>query len=194
MNDRLLWYATRGAGATSLLLLTAVLVLGVLGARRFEAAGWPRFLVTALHRNLSLVAVAFLALHIVTAIVDPFTHLGLAALVPFGSPYRTLWLGLGAVAFELLLAIVATSLVRGWLGHTAWRAVHWLAYVSWPVAVAHGWGTGTDAAAAWMLALDGVCALAVAAAVWFRLRGPAADPLQADRDRFRSAVRREPGS
>jgi hypothetical protein len=59
----------------------------------------------------------FLALHIVTAVVDPFTHLGwLTAVVPFSSNYRTFWLGLGTITFELLLAIVATSLARGFIG------------------------------------------------------------------------------
>ena len=155
MNDTILWYATRGAGAVSLVLLSGVVVLGILGAVRFEAPGWPRFLTTGLHRNLSLVAVVFLLLHIVTAVVDPFTHLGWgAALVPFGSYYRTFWLGLGVVAIDLMAAIVVSSLLRGWFGHRTWRLVHWLAYASWPIAVVHGWGTGTDSGAGWMLALD----------------------------------------
>src|SRR6478672_9454994 len=131
MNDTILWYTTRGAGAVSLVLLSAVVVLGVLSTLRFESASWPRFLTTGLHRNLSLTAVVFLALHIVTAVVDPFTHLGwLAAIVPFDSYYRTFWLGLGGIAFELLLAITVTSVVRRALGHSAWAAVHWLSYAA----------------------------------------------------------------
>ena len=99
MSDTLLWYTTRGAGAVSLLLLSAVMVMGILGTTRFEAPGWPRFLTTALHRNLSLVAVVFLALHVVTAVVDPYTNLGwTAAILPFSSWYRTFWLGLGTIA------------------------------------------------------------------------------------------------
>ena len=90
MSDTLLWYTTRGAGAVSLVLLTAVIVLGILSALRVQAAGWPRFLTTGLHRNLALMTLVFLALHIVTAVVDPFTHLGwLTAVVPFSSSYRT---------------------------------------------------------------------------------------------------------
>src|ERR1700674_46704 len=138
MNDMVLWYATRGAGAVSLVLLTAVVVLGVLSTLRIEVASWPRFLTTGLHRNVALMTLVFLALHIVTAVVDPFTHLGwLAAVLPFSSYYRTFWLGLGTIAFELLIAISVTSLVRGIIGHAAWRAIHWLSYASWPVAVIH---------------------------------------------------------
>jgi predicted ferric reductase len=192
MSDILLWYATRGAGVVSLLLLTGVVVLGVLSVHRFEMAGWPRFLTVGLHRNVSLLAVVFLALHILTAVVDPFTNLGwVAALVPFGSYYRTFWLGLGTIAADLVAAIVVTSLLRGFIGAGAWRLVHWLAYAAWPVAVLHGIGTGTDAGSAWLLAIQVLCALAVAAAVALRLLTKSPDPLAEDRARFRARVRRD---
>ena len=191
MNDTILWYTTRGAGAVSLVLLSTVVVLGVLSTLRYETASWPRFLTTGLHRNVSLTAVIFLALHIVTAVVDPFTHLGwLAAVVPFSSYYRTFWLGLGVVAFELLLAISVTSLIRGFIGHAAWRAVHWLAYASWPVAVIHSLGTGTDTWSAWMLVIVVACSLSVLGAVGARLLLRSPDPLAADRAQFRDRVSR----
>jgi methionine sulfoxide reductase heme-binding subunit len=186
-----LWYATRGAGAVSLVLLSTVVVLGVLSALRLQSTSWPRFLTTGLHRNIALTAVVFLSLHIVTAIVDPFTHLGwAAALIPFSSYYRTFWLGLGAVALELLLAIVVTSLVRGLIGHSAWRAIHWLAYASWPVAILHGFGTGTDVWSVWFLALSAICIGAVAVAALFRLLWQANDPLVEARTTFRGTVSR----
>jgi sulfoxide reductase heme-binding subunit YedZ len=181
MSSQLLWYTTRGAGAVSLVLLSAVAVLGLLARLRFEAHGWPRFLSAAVHGDLALMTLVFLVLHIVTAVVDPFTHLGLAALVPFGSYYRTLWLGLGAIAFELLLAIVATSLLRKHLGARVWRAIHWLAYVSWPVAVLHGIGTGTDRTALWMVVIDIVCVAAVAIALIWRVLAAPPDPLADER-------------
>jgi hypothetical protein len=80
-----------------------------------------------------------------------------------------LWLGLGTVAFDLLLALVATSLLRARIGLRGWRAVHWLAYVSWPVALVHGLGTGTDAKSGWLLVLSAVCTLAVATAIVLRV-------------------------
>jgi methionine sulfoxide reductase heme-binding subunit len=192
MNNSILWYATRGAGAVSLVLFSAVVVLGVLSTLRFESTSWPRFLTTGLHRNIALTALVFLTLHIVTAVVDPFTHLGwLAAVVPFSSYYRTFWLGLGAIAFELLVAIAVTSLVRGLIGHAAWRAIHWLSYASWPVAVIHGFGTGTDTWSAWMLIINVVCITAVGGAVAARLLMRSPDPLAADRARFRDRVSRK---
>jgi len=192
MNDTILWYTTRGAGAVSLVLLSAVVVLGVLSTLRFESASWPRFLTTGLHRNIALTALVFLALHIVTAVIDPFTHLGwLPAVVPFSSYYRTVWLGLGTIAVELIVAVSVTSLVRGFIGHAAWRTIHWLSYASWPVAVLHSFGTGTDAWSVWMLVLDFVCILAVLAAVGARLSARPPDPLAADRARFRERVSRK---
>src|SRR3989449_3358311 len=175
----------------TLILLTAVVVLGILTVLRVQSPTWPRFLTTGLHRNLALMTLVFLTLHIVTAVVDPFTHLGwAAALIPFSSYYRTFWLGLGVISFELLLAIVVTSLVRGYLGHNAWRAIHWLTYAAWPVGVLHGIGTGTETWSAWMLAITAVCVAAVGAAVVMRLTSGSTDPLATARASFRTAVDR----
>ncbi len=176
-----------------MILLSAVVVLGVLSSLRFQSARWPRFLTPALHRNLALMTLVFLALHVVTAVVDPFTHLGwLTVVVPFASYYRTLWLGLGTIAFELLGAIVVTSLLRNLIGQAAWRLIHWLAYASWPVAVVHSFGTGTDALSVWFIVLSIVCVVSVTIAVVYRLLQPPADPLAAARGEFRSGVSRRP--
>jgi methionine sulfoxide reductase heme-binding subunit len=170
MNTKALWYLTRGTGVVSLILLTAVLVLGVLGTTRWRSERWPRFLVAGLHRNLSLFAIAFVAVHVVTAVVDGFAPIRLVdAVVPFVSPYRPIWLGLGALAFDLLLALTLTSLLRARIGLRLWRAVHWLAYAAWPLALVHGLGTGSDSRLGWLAILTLCCAGAVAVAVVVRL-------------------------
>ena len=190
MNDQLLWYTTRAAGTVSLILLTAVVVIGLLARLRFEVAGWPRFLSAALHGNLAFMTLAFLALHIVTAVVDPFTSLGITpVLVPFGSSYRTFWLGLGTVAFELLIAIVVTSLLRRRIGARAWRVVHWAAYASWPVAVVHGLGTGTDARSVWLMGITIICVTSVVLVGLWRLAAAPEDPLAAARRQAANASR-----
>lgn len=171
------WYLTRSTGVVSLLLLTAVVILGMLGPMRAPASSrWPRFALGTLHRDLSLLVVLVLIIHIATTVLDGYAPIGwLDAVIPFRSAYRPLWLGLGALSFDLLLAIVATSLIRVRLGYNRWRAVHWLAYASWPIAVFHGLGTGTDGAQTWLLALTGACVLAVLGAVVSRVqRDPAA--------------------
>jgi hypothetical protein len=134
--------------------------------------------VDALHRDVALAAVALLVLHVVTTVLDSFAPIGLLdVVVPFRSAYRPLWLGLGALAFDLLLALTLTSLLRRRLGFGAWRAVHWAAYACWPLALVHGLGTGSDTRYGWMLALTLACVLAVLAAAAWRLQRRAAIPL-----------------
>jgi sulfoxide reductase heme-binding subunit YedZ len=170
-NSKALWYLARGTGLVALLLLTATIVLGVIGANRWSSRAWPRMVTGSLHKNLSLLAVAFLAVHILTVVTDSFvTITWLNAFVPFTGTYRPLWLGLGAVAGDLLLALIVTSLARRVIGVRTWRAVHWLAYACWPVALAHGLGTGTDRQQPWALAVYLACVAAVVAAVAWRLR------------------------
>jgi sulfoxide reductase heme-binding subunit YedZ len=169
-SSQALWFASRGTGVVCLLLLTASVALGVITTVRFETPHWPRFVLQGLHRNISLLILVFICLHVATTVIDGFVPIGyLDAVVPFRSPYRTLWLGLGAVAFDLLLALAITSVVRARLGHRVWRAVHWLAYACWPIALVHGLGTGSDARQGWMVALDIVALIAVCAAVSWRL-------------------------
>jgi methionine sulfoxide reductase heme-binding subunit len=164
------WYLARGTGAVALVLLTASVVIGILGSVRFVAERWPRFAIDAVHRDVSLLVLVVLVIHIVTSVLDGFAPITLLdGVIPFNSPYRPLWLGLGTLSFDLLVAIAVTSLVRRRLGYRAWRAVHWLAYASWPVAVLHGLGTGSDTTQWWMLALTVVCIVAVLVAVWLRI-------------------------
>ncbi|MCX4744754.1 ferric reductase-like transmembrane domain-containing protein [Kitasatospora sp. NBC_01287] len=165
-----LWYATRAGGTVALLLLTATVVLGIVAGGQYAPKRIARFEIGALHRNLSILTLAFLALHIVTAIADTFVHLTwLDAFVPFASSYRPLWLGLGTLAFDLLLAVLVTSAVRLRIGQRRWKAVHWLAYASWPLALFHGAGTGTDTRLSLQLVLSTGCLAIVMVAVWWRL-------------------------
>ncbi len=164
------WYLSRGTGVVALLLLTASVVLGVLGPLRYTAERWPRFAIDSLHRDVSLLVVAVLVVHILTSVLDSFAPIRLIdAVIPFVSLYRPLWLGLGALSFDLIIALVITSLVRRRLGYRSWRRIHWLAYASWPVAVFHGLGTGTDTKLWWMLLLTVACVAAVVVAVAVRI-------------------------
>ncbi len=173
MSSHALWYATRGAGVVSLLILTTIVVLGVAGVTRWKSTRWPRFVVAGLHRNLSLLALVFIAFHVLSTVADGYAPISLLnAVLPFSSSYRPVWLGLGAVAFDLLLALSITSMVRRRIGYSRWRAVHWLAYASWPVALVHGLGTGTDARVGWMQILTVVCVGLVVAAVLWRVGSP----------------------
>ncbi len=165
-NPSAYWYLTRGTGAVSLALLTLTVALGVANVRRVHAERLPRFVIDAVHRNASLLAVVFVAVHVVTSLLDGYAPIRLADVVlPFGSAYRPLWLGFGALSLDLLVAVIVTSLLRRRFGHRAWRATHWLAYASWPVALLHSLGTGSDTRTTWMLVLTGGCLIVVIVAV-----------------------------
>jgi methionine sulfoxide reductase heme-binding subunit len=165
-----LWYFARGTGVVSLLLLTAAVALGVLNAIRWRSERWPAFVITGLHRNVTLVALAFVGVHVLTNVADGYAPIRLVdAVVPFVSAYRPIWLGLGAVAFDLLVALIVTSLLRLRIGYHRWKKTHWLAYAAWPVALVHGLGAGTDVRSGWMLVLTFACIAVVLFAVLWRI-------------------------
>jgi methionine sulfoxide reductase heme-binding subunit len=173
-----LWYLTRGTGAAALVLLTLTLVLGVVNVERFASPRFPRFVVDGWHRTISLLVCVLLAIHIGTSVLDGYAPIRLVdAVVPFVSVYRPLWLGLGALALDLLVALVLTSLLRHRIGVRAWRAVHWAAYACWPLAFLHGLGTGSDVRPGWMTYLALGCAALVVMAVTVRLADRRTAPL-----------------
>lgn len=172
-----LWFITRATGITALILLTVTVALGVANVRRLRPGALPRFVLEAVHRNVALLSVTFLVAHIATSVLDGYVPVRwLDAVVPFGSAYRPFWLGLGAIAFDLLIAVTLTSLVRRRLGYRAWRTTHWLAYGSWPIALVHGLGMGSDAGAGWSIVVTLGCVAVVLIAVAVRLAGRHAAP------------------
>jgi sulfoxide reductase heme-binding subunit YedZ len=165
------WYLTRATGVVALLLLTLVVALGVADVSRISSPYWPRFLTDGVHRRASMLALVFLVIHIITSVLDTYAPISLLdTVIPFHSAYRPIWLGLGAAAFDLLLAVLITSLVKARVGVRNWRLIHWLAYACWPLAVIHGLGTGSDVRRGWMLLIDVVCLAVVLGAVWVRVR------------------------
>jgi sulfoxide reductase heme-binding subunit YedZ len=164
------WYFGRGTGVVTLVLLTIVVALGV-GARSGRTAfGLPRFAVNLIHRNAALLAVVLVVGHVVSLLFDPYAQLRIFDLVvPFAGSYRPFWQGLGTLGFDLLIAIVVTSLLRKRIGARVWRIVHWLAYLCWPIALLHGLGNGTDNGTWWLWSVAAVCVITVVAAVGWRL-------------------------
>jgi DMSO/TMAO reductase YedYZ heme-binding membrane subunit len=181
-SSTVLWYASRATGVVALLLLTAVMLLGLMVSRQGRLPGLPRFAVSGLHRNLSLLSGVFVLVHVLTAVADGYVSIPLTAtVVPLVSPYERLWLGLGAVSFDLMLAAVVTSLLRRHLSRRVWRAVHLTAYLSWPVAWVHSFFAGGDLRQGPLFYLAIVCAVAVAAAALWRAAAAARAVPRAER-------------
>ena len=148
------WYTMRATGIVALVLLSGTMVLGILTAGRTASPSWPAFARADLHKRVSLLAMVFLTLHVLTAVLDTYVNVGwAAAVIPFASPYRPLWTGLGTMGVDLMIAVGVSSALRQRISARTWRGIHWLAYGSWPVAMAHSLGMGTDASTLWMDAL-----------------------------------------
>ncbi len=165
-----LWYLGRGTGVTALVMFTVTMVLGITTRSGRRAVGLDRFGVADLHRTASLAGVGLVAVHLGTLLFDPYAQLRLVDLVvPFIGSFKPIWQGLGTLAVDLLVVLVATSLLRHRVGPKVFRAVHWTAYALWPIALLHGLGNGTDAATVWFRAVAVACAVAVAAALGWRV-------------------------
>jgi DMSO/TMAO reductase YedYZ heme-binding membrane subunit len=166
----MLWYLNRGSGVALLLVLTATLSLGILSARAGRARLVPRFVSQQLHRNLGVLALVLVVGHVATAVADTYVDIRWwQAVSPIGASYKPLWLGLGSLAFDVMLLVVLTSLLRERLGQRAWHAVHVLGYLSWPIALVHSVGIGTDASSAWGRQVGLGCLAVVAAASLVRV-------------------------
>jgi methionine sulfoxide reductase heme-binding subunit len=165
-----LWYTTRATGLVAMVLLTVSMACGLLSAGGYQRPGLPRFVTVGLHRNSALLAVAFTAVHVITTVADGFVHIPVQdAFIPFIASYRPLWLSLGTIASDLMLAVAISSLLRSRMSYRAWRALHWTSYACWPVALAHGLGTGTDTSVRWVLALTVACIAVVAVLTAWRV-------------------------
>lgn len=171
MNSELLWAVGRGNGIVALAFLTLSVALGVTARSGRPMLAMPRFAVADVHRFVALAATLLVVLHMVLLFFDPYAQLRLVDfVVPFLGAYRPVWQGLGTVAFDLLIVLIITSLLRHRLGLRVFRAVHWSTYLLWPIALAHALGNGTDTGELWFQVFAGACALLVAVVVIWRLR------------------------
>ena len=169
MTGETLWYFSRATGVVTLVLLTIVSILGMITAGRRRPRGEQATIVMAMHRWLSLGLLAFLVAHIVTAIADGYVSLGwLSVVLPYTSDYEPLWVGLGTVAVDLMVAVLVTSLLRPRINPRTWRIVHWTSYLMWPSAVVHALvlSTSNQPLLQW---ISIACAVAFGCAVAWRL-------------------------
>jgi predicted ferric reductase len=173
MNE-LLWYLSRATGIVSIVALTATFCLGMLTSGRRSRRGINATVVMGLHRNLSLLMVVFLSVHVLTAIVETYVSIDLISLVvPFTAGYEPVWVGLGTLAFDVLVAVMVSSALRHRMSERLWRVVHLFAYALWPLALVHGLAMGTPSMwglRATTIACGGVGAGAV---VWRLMSKPA---------------------
>ena len=164
------WYTARAAGVVAYALLTTGVLVGVVLAGRVRVPWWPQFAVTDVHRFVALLTGAFVFLHVCSLMLDKYVPTSLVAvLVPGATSYRPFWVALGTIALELLAAVGISNLLRKRIGHARWRRVHYLTFLVWATAAAHGIGAGTDTGAEWLDRFYVVSVASVTVALAWRL-------------------------
>jgi hypothetical protein len=172
------WYAARAAGVVAYVLLTCVVLVGVTLAGKLRMKTWPKFAVTDLHRFGSLLVGVFIGLHVLTIALDAYTPFSVTQLVvPFASSYRPVWVALGIVSTELLIAVAVTNALRGRIPYRWWRRVHFATFLVWAGATVHGIGAGTDSASLWLSTIYVVAVASVLAALAWRILAKRVGPL-----------------
>ncbi|MBV8087578.1 MAG: ferric reductase [Chloroflexi bacterium] len=164
------WLLTRAAGITAYLLLWLSLTLGIgITSRVFEPEV-KRLNVWDMHQFVSLFSLLFVGLHVFILLADQYVTFSVAeVLVPFHSHYQPVWVGLGQIAFYLLLITTASFYVRGLIGWKAWRTMHYGTFALYLFALAHGITNGTDTREVWMLIVYCTTALFTAVLLGMRL-------------------------
>jgi predicted ferric reductase len=145
---------------------------------RVHSQRWPRFALSQLHRNLSLLALVFGAIHVLTSVIDSYVPISLTdAVIPFAAAYKPFWLALGTIGADLMLAVLITTALRRRIGFQTWRSIHLLSYACWTTSLVHSIGIGSDARSAiWGVTIVAACIGALGGAIVQRT-APRAPPL-----------------
>ena len=144
-SDQVTWYVTRAAGMIAYLLLWLSTVWGLAIPSKLFGDVLSGDFTFDFHQFISLLSLGFLGLHIVVLTADRYLPFSLAQiLVPFLSPYRPLWVGIGILAFYLLLLVTITFYLRKQIGMKAFRYIHYTSLVAYLGAVVHALMSGTD--------------------------------------------------
>jgi predicted ferric reductase len=145
------WFLSRSSAFAGYLLLWGSMMLGLAITNRM-ARVWPGGPVAFdLHQHLSLLALGAIVFHALILLGDPYIDYSLAeVLTPFRAlGYREAWVGLGQLGLYMLAIVVASFYVRKRLGNAAWRAIHFLSFTTFILALFHGLRSGTDSPALW---------------------------------------------
>ncbi len=158
-----MWYVTRSAGFAAYLLLWFSVVLGLAIPTRLFDRLIPRAATYDFHQFISLLALGFVGLHIGVLLADSYLPFSLAQiLIPFISPYRQLWVGIGVFAFYLALLVTITTYLKSKIGLKAFKAIHTFSLVSYLGVVFHSYFSGTDSSLPAVQWLYGLTFLTVA--------------------------------
>jgi len=139
------WYVTRAAGLMGYLLIWLSVVWGLVVSSKIFDPWLERMFTFDFHEHLSLLAIGFVALHVVVLLVDQFQPFTLQQILfPFISTYRPIWVGIGIITFYVTLLVTLTFYLRPRLSARAFRVIHYLSLLAYLGAGLHGLFAGTD--------------------------------------------------
>ncbi len=140
-----LWYVTRAAGLMAYLLLWFSTAWGLAVSSKVLDYFLHRPFTYDLHQFISLLAIGFILLHVVVLLGDKYLPFSVAEiLIPFLSPYRPVWVGIGVIGFYLTLLVSVTFYIRKYIGAKTFRVIHLLSFLAYIGATVHGIFAGTD--------------------------------------------------
>jgi predicted ferric reductase len=142
---QLMWYITRASGLMAYVLLWLSTAWGLAVSSKIFDRLLHRTFTYDYHQVLSLLSVGFLLLHMGVLLFDRYMPYSVSQLlVPFISPYRPLWVGVGVIAFYLIVLVTVTFYFRGRIGMRAFRVIHMLSLLGYLGGLAHSVFAGTD--------------------------------------------------
>jgi predicted ferric reductase len=156
------WYVTRASGIIAYLLLWFSTILGLAVTSKYLDGMLDRLFTYDFHEFISLLSVGFTLVHVMVLMLDKYMPYSLAQiLVPFISPYRPFWVGVGVISFYVILLVTITFYLRSKIGRRAFRAIHVLSLLGYIGVTLHGYFSGTDTALPTMQVLYQLSGLAV---------------------------------
>ncbi len=181
MNDQTWWFVVRSTGLVAYVLLGVAVIGGLLLSTRLLGRRPPPDWTLDWHRFVGALAVVFTVVHLLALLADSYIEFGLEdLLVPFVSEWRPVAVGLGVLAFYLVVAVEATSLLRRRLPATLWRRIHYLSVPAFALATVHLLLAGEDASDPGVLVVVGALTGAIALLLAFRLPQPMRSRGEAD--------------
>lgn len=145
-NVNAAWDLTRVTGMIAYVLIWLSVVLGLLITNRM-AQVWPGGPAAFdLHQFTSLLGLAFALFHAVVLLGDHYIQYSLLQIMlPFASVnYQPIWVGLGQIAFYLLIPVTLSFYARRSLGPKVWRLIHFGSFISFAFITIHGLLAGSD--------------------------------------------------
>lgn len=145
INNETIWYLVRSSGTVAYLFLAASTIWGLIISSKFLKDRFPGQLTLAMHNYLSWIAIGLTVMHAVLLLFTSFMDYSvLDLLVPFSGPYRPFWVGIGIIAFYLMILTTLTFYVRNRIGYRTFHLIHYLTYGLFVMSLLHSWFSGTD--------------------------------------------------